>query len=332
MKSTTELVGIALAGVLAWRPNSLDAVVQRPLLPLANRPWIEHFIGHLRVGNITRVAICVNRLSEPLLALIRRVSRDLADIQVFVDGPPRGSAGCCRDVAEIMPAPRYMIVESLVVPRLDVSQLLDFHAGSGNAATVVVDGNDSGSEVNGAIAHPVGIHVADRDFLLTTAATGYQDLKEVLINRAVRGGAAIGVFPSPVPNPRITDLPSYLDAQELLMEGDLAGQESRAWNGAQAYPVRVHPSAEIGVGARITGPAIIGAGTVVHERAAIIGACTIGSGCVIGENAIVADSTLWDNCTVSDDAVLSECVLSSGTHVAAGTRKERELLLGSVTS
>lgn len=332
MTRQADVVGVALVGVLAWRPNSLDAVVQRPLLPIVNRPWTEHLVRWLRLAGIERVAISTNRLTDSLVDLVRRVARDLADVQIFVDGPPRGPAGCCRDVAETMPAARYVVVEGNVIPRLDLRALLGEHRRSGAAATVVINGETTETGPPAPLAQPAGIHVAERDFLLAAPETGYQDLKEMLINRAVRGGAVVGVYRSPVYNPRITDLGSYLDAQELLLlEDGVEGLGFDFASGGDSPRVYVHPSAEVAASARITGPAVIGADTVIHQQVAIIGPCSIGSGCSIGENAVVTETAVWDNSIVSDETVLSECVVCSGTFVAARTRKERELLLGSVT-
>ena len=333
MSPRNDVVGIALAGVLAWRPNTLDAVVQRPLLPLANRPWIEHFADRLQAAGIDRLAICVNRLSDPLLAHVRKLSADLGELELFVDGPPRGAAGCARDVAEQMPARAYLVVESVVVPCLDLDALLHHHDADAPVATVVVNDGGAQSVGEGQLTQPIGVHVVGGELLRTVPASGYQDLKEVLINRSVRAGGRVGTYRSPVANPRITDLQSYLVAHEWILSRRCPNARRGGASAANGSgEISVSDSAEVSPSARLVGPVLVGDGSSVGPGATIIGPCAIGGHCVVRENAIVCESVLWDNCVVEPGAIVTQCVLVTGTIVRAAIRKERELLLGTVAA
>ena len=76
--------------------------------------------------------------------------------------------------------------------------------------------------------------------------------------------------------------------------------------------------AEVAPGARLRGPVLLGAGTVVGEGAELLGPLVAGSRCTIHTSARVTGSILWDDVTVKEDAIVADTILASGVLVGRG--------------
>lgn len=323
-----ERAGIIIGGALAWHANSLDAISSRVLLPIANRPLIDHILERLAAAGVRRAALCVTEFDASVIEHLRAVDSSQLEIHVLVDRSPRGSAGCARDAAELLAADHYFVVEGSVVPRVDLNALIADHLERRAAASIVVT---SGGAAAGEYARePVGIHVVSREALMRTPAIGYQDLKETVLPRMRQAGSRVVVYETAELCPRVHDLDSYLLAQDVVL-ADLrhagVGAATGNGNGRLAYGERRWPA-----GVVTSGEVLVSENATVADGVTLIGPCVIGHGSVIHENAIVAGSVVWNNCQIGRSAVLRECVAVSNTCIAADVKRDREILMGRVAT
>jgi NDP-sugar pyrophosphorylase family protein len=81
-------------------------------------------------------------------------------------------------------------------------------------------------------------------------------------------------------------------------------------------------------GARLTGPAYIGAGSVVKDRAVIEPFAVLGANCRIEEGATVGDSVLWANVRVGEDARVRGALVGRSAHIGHHSVVDRGVVLG----
>ena len=100
------------------------------------------------------------------------------------------------------------------------------------------------------------------------------------------------------------------------------------WPGlvVEAAPDSAEPPPVVNPTGRIEGPVVLGAGTRVGDRAIISGPASIGAHTVLQNGAAVADSVLWEGCRIGPGARVAGSVLASGCIVGAGARVSDSVL------
>src|SRR5688572_13091028 len=176
----SQTTGIVLVGTHPWSNTAFDALVARPLLPVAHRPLLWYAMSWLRDGGIRDVAICANRETRVLESRLHRHVPSGMAVSYHEDAMPRGAAGAIRDAAAASDDAVFVVVDGTAIPNVDMSQLLQAHHDSQAMATVVVhaEANRSGRP---SLQVPTGIYVFNRRVLDFIPETGFFDLKENLI-------------------------------------------------------------------------------------------------------------------------------------------------------
>lgn len=309
--------GIILGGAHVWREDAAQALEPRLLLPVANVPLVCYTLEWLQSAGVVDVVMCVN-------AGVRLLRRRLGDggawglrLHYYVDRMPRGPAGCLRDASELVEADEYVVVEGAILPTVDLRALLAAHRRSAASATLAVDGADERGAGAARESSPVGVHLFGRAAVAEVSPNSYQDIKEALVPRLLRAGQVVEAFPVDAPSPRISSLATYLAVQPWALEragldGDLHAEYE--WHGTTA----VHPTVQRAAGARIIGPAIVGSGTRIEDRALLIGPVVVGCDCRLGEGVSVTNSVIWDRAALGREARVDGCVVAAGAMVREG--------------
>jgi mannose-1-phosphate guanylyltransferase len=90
----------------------------------------------------------------------------------------------------------------------------------------------------------------------------------------------------------------------------------------------VDPEATVEPGSRLTGPAYIGAGSVVKSRAVVEPYAVVGPNCRIEEGATVSDSVLWSNVRIGEEARVDGALLGRSAHIGHHAIVDRGVVLG----
>ncbi len=309
-----NLHGVVLAGVHAWGNCVLEDILCRPLLPVASRPVIWHTLRWICQGGVSSASICGNSDTGILRRTLAQGESIGIELDYSEDVMPRGPAGCMRDAAIGKQTDAIIVVDGTLVPCIDLKDVLRTHFESDAAVTLVVDGAPSGDSATGE-QQPLGIYVVARSVLETIPAKGYQDIKETLLPALHRRGARIVTHAVPASlAPRVTDAGSYLGVNMWAAErATLFGPAPEGYK-----PVGgglAHFSAEIGPGAQLVGPVLVGPRTVIERDTLIVGPTSIGADCRIGPMAVISRSVTWDRCRVGKGTILDQCILTDDAQV-----------------
>ncbi len=307
---------IILGGQHTWQREGFESLCPRLLLPIAHAPLALHIFAWLREVGVRDVVLCTNQPRVYLDQLGDHVAPGVT-LQFLVDHTPRGPAGCARDAAALVPADQYLVLDGTVLPAVDSLELLASHRRSGSAATVVVhevtDPRTRAPELS-----PAGIYVLERRVFPFVPATGFQDIKEMLIPRLHRAGLGAVAYRVSGAPPQLAGLSSYLAAQAWML-GRLrrpgALPAGFAWDGATCR----HETAQVAAGARLNGPVMLGPHVRVAEHAIVIGPTVIGAGTTVGPQAAVGCSVCWSRSTIGRAARVEHCLVTSGAHVEDGS-------------
>ena len=125
------MIAVLLVGGEGTRLRPLTEWLPKPMLPIANRPFLEHQIGHLRRHGIDRVVMACGYLSDS----IREHFGD--QLSYRVEPEPLGTGGAIRFAAADVDE-TFVVCNGDVLTDLDLSAQVRMHRRRGARATLAV--------------------------------------------------------------------------------------------------------------------------------------------------------------------------------------------------
>src|SRR5688572_24734693 len=128
---------VIMAGGEGSRLRPLTSNVPKPMLPVANRPLMEHIIELLRKHGINDVVATVQFLAS----LIRNYFGDGSDLGVSLsyatEEVPLGTAGSVLGARDLLSG-SFMVISGDALTDIDLDEVIRSHRERGAAATLVL--------------------------------------------------------------------------------------------------------------------------------------------------------------------------------------------------
>jgi len=231
---------VILAGGLGTRLRPYTTVLPKPLVPVGDRPILEHILRRLARAGFTRADLCVSHLGE-LIQVYLEQGADLPEsleLRFHWEKEPLGTAGALQVVDDLEGT--FLVMNGDILTSLDYRALLAFHEQEGAALTIAMHRQQvqvslgvigsEGTRVTGFIEKPtldyevsMGIYVYDKRALahLPDGPCQFPDL----VLRLVDAGEHVAAFRSDASWYDIGTLTEYEKAVEALEAPDspLAG-------------------------------------------------------------------------------------------------------------
>ena len=118
---------VILAGGLGMRLRPYTTILPKPLLPIGDRPVIEHILRQLAAFGVERVDLAVAHLGE----LIRVYLSEATDISTALDlrwhweDEPLGTAGALRVIPDLDET--FLVMNGDILTTLDFGELMAAH-------------------------------------------------------------------------------------------------------------------------------------------------------------------------------------------------------------
>ena len=319
---------IVLAGAHVWSEDDLGAIAPRLLLPVANTPLVEHVLAWLGRAAVRRVVFCHNDVAGDLWDRLGTGAESGFEFYYCIDREPRGPAGCCHDASRMVPAARYVVVEGSILPRFELADVLAQHLNSRASATVVITQDTQGRPPEDQWT-PVGVYIFEARALADVPATGFQDIKEMLLPRLHGHDERVLTYATDEACPRISGIETYFGVHAYMLATIDAGAALPPGY-VRTSGIYRHSTAVVGSDVDVVGPVMIGPGSRIERGAALIGPTTIGRDCLIEPGCVVQRSILWDECGLGTRARVNRCLLVSGARVQPGASEADAICCGPV--
>ena len=319
---------VVLVGGFGTRLRPLTSDLPKQMLPIVDRPMIEHVVGHLAAHGVEEVVLSLGFLPDAFLDTYPDGRCAGIPLHYAVEPEPLDTAGAIRFAAEDAGIDEaFLVLNGDVLTDLAVDELIVFHRASGAEATVSLTPVDDPSRY--------GVVPTDAD----GRVTGFVEKPPAGAAPCNWSNAGTYVFePSVIdriePGRRVSVEREVFPA--MADEGVLYGLRSEAYwvdtGTPETYlgvqldlldgvrgPARsgVDDAAEIHPGATVR-RSVIGPGAVVAEGSRVCDSVVM-AGSRIGEGAVVDGSLVGTDATVGRDAqVLGLSVVGHGAEVVAG--------------
>jgi dTDP-glucose pyrophosphorylase/CBS domain-containing protein len=130
------LTAVVMAGGKGTRLGPLTRETPKPMLPVGDRPLLEHIVEQLQTSGISRVALTTHYKSEVISEHFGD-GRDFGvDIEYFAEDEPLGTAGGLSLVPDTDEP--LLVMNGDILTRVNFRALLDFHREHEAAMTVCV--------------------------------------------------------------------------------------------------------------------------------------------------------------------------------------------------
>ncbi len=317
---------VVLVGGFGTRLRPLTEDVPKPLLPVGQRPIIEHVVRSLAAGGVTEVVLALGFRPDTFSAAYPDGTCAGVPLRYAVEPEPLDTGGAISFAArEAGIDDTFFVVNGDVLTDLDVRALLAFHREQGAEATIHLTPVEDPSSFGVAALDGEGrvlrfVEKPPRDAAPSNMINaGTYVFEPSMIDRVPVGGKVSierVVFPAVAAESRLFALCTddyWIDTgrPEFYRQANLD-----AVSGCR----RTVLEPGRGEGAKVDGSvdgSVLGARVEV-AAGADVRASVLLSGAAVGRGAVVVNSILGRDADVGAGAVLDDVVLGSGAIVEAG--------------
>jgi mannose-1-phosphate guanylyltransferase / phosphomannomutase len=336
-----------MAGGEGTRLRPMTANQPKPLLPVANRPIMEHVLRLLKRHGFDETIVTVQFLA----ALVRNYFGDGEDfgmsLQYATEESPLGTAGSVKNAEDALRDEPFVVISGDALTDIDLSEMVRFHKQNGALVTVgltrvpdplefgIVIADEDG-RIQRFLEKPTwgqvfsdtvntGIYVMEPEVLAEVPGKESVDWSSDVFPRLLERGAELFGYVSGGYWEDVGTHESYLKAQADV----LSGRVEADIEGFEVSPgVWVAEGAEVDPEALLTGPLCIGDYAKVEAGAQLREYTVVGSNVVIKEGAFLHRAVVHNNVYVGQGATLRGCVIGKNTDVMRLARIEEAAVVG----
>lgn len=312
---------LLLAGGFGTRLRPLTYTRPKHLLPIANRPHIEHVFDLLLTHDIDEIILTTSYLAEAFDDTRRSVADRGLALRVTHEEVALGTAGAVKNAEAEIGDETFMVFNGDVLTDVDLDRLLDFHVDNRAEATILltpvedpsafgVVPTEADGRVTGFIEKPpreeaptnlinAGVYVLDPSVLQRIPPGKEWSVERALFPEMVAGGARVFALSTDAYWMDVGTPEKYLQANMDAISGRFIPRHGSA----VASDVTVAADAKIrsscvGGGARIEAGAVVD-GSVLLPGVVVSANATV-AGSILGEGVVVADGSEVSGATVGD--------------------------------
>ncbi|MCX6345135.1 MAG: NDP-sugar synthase [Armatimonadetes bacterium] len=317
-----------LAAGVGSRLDPLTRNLPKPLVPIVNKPVMEHIVEMLAKNGIKDIMVNLYYLGDQIKDYFKDGKKWGVKIHYSLEDQLWGDAGSVKRCESFFDEDTFIVVGGDDLADVDIKRLIRFHQDKKALATIALSLVDDPSEYGIALLNDRGritrfLEKPKGEVIFSNSAnTGvYVFDRRVLelIPKGILYGFGNNVFPLLLEQKTrffgyltssywkdVGSLKQYQEAHRDALSGrvdiKLPFGEVRkyVWMGKN---VEIDPSAEIGY------PVVIGNNCRIEKGAKLLEYSILADDCVIEEGAVVKQSILWHGATVMRNTMLERCVV-----------------------
>jgi mannose-1-phosphate guanylyltransferase / phosphomannomutase len=126
---------VIMAGGEGTRLRPLTSNIPKPMMPLANKPMMEHIIGLLRQHGFTDIVVTLAFLPQAIRTYFGDGSEFGVRMRYATEEMPLGTAGSVRNAMDELDE-RFLVISGDVLTDIDLTALVDYHDQQKAVATI----------------------------------------------------------------------------------------------------------------------------------------------------------------------------------------------------
>ena len=336
-----------MAGGEGTRLRPMTANQPKPLLPVANRPIMEHVLRLLKKHGFEETVVTVQFLA----ALVRNYFGDGEDVGMFLqyatEEMPLGTAGSVKNAEDALKDSPFLVISGDALTDMDLTEMCQFHKENSALVTVgltrvpdplefgIVIADEDG-RIQRFLEKPTwgqvfsdtvntGVYIMEPEVLAEVSPKESVDWSHDVFPKLLARGAPIFGYISDKYWEDVGTLESYLKAQADVLsrkvEVDIAGFEV-------SPGMWIAEGADVDPDAVLKGPVVVGDYAKIEAGATVREYSVIGANVVVKEGAFIHRAVVHNNVFVGQGTTLRGCVVGKNTDVMRLARIEEAAVIG----
>ena len=317
------------------------------MVPVANRPMMEHIVELLRRHQFTEARATLHYLGDH----IRHHFGDGSDFGIHmsysVEETPLGTAGSVKLCEGFVGGETFLVISGDALTDIDLSAAVAFHREKGALATLVLTRlpnpleygivvTDDEGRIRRFLEKPSwgevfsdtvnsGIYVLEAELLKHIEKGRPLDFSQDIFPALLKKGAPLYGYVATGYWCDVGHLGAYRQAHEDLLRElvqlTLPGRRlpGDVWIGRDVH---------IDPGADIRGPAIVGDSCRIGRGARILGFTVLGNNTIVADQARIERSVVWNNAYIGRGALVSGAVVGEQAAVGDGASVAEGAVIG----
>jgi NDP-sugar pyrophosphorylase family protein len=344
------LKAIILIGGLGTRLRPLTCHKPKPLLPIANRPFLEYQFQLLRKHGIKEAVLCVSYLSHEFENHFGSGKKWGMKLHYVHEKQPLGTGGAIRNAARFLDQGPVVIFNGDIMTDLNLGEMMKYHRANSSFVTIALSRvkdptmfglveTDKGGRISSFIEKPSWDEVT-----CNTINAGIYIFERKAVNMIPPGinfSVERGLFPSLLAQKYpiygfvskgywldIGTIDKYLQANADLLSGNigfkLEGKKIRK-------DVIAGKNVKLGKNIEVTGKVVCGDNVRIADFVQLHGNVCIGSNVSIGTGTIISDSVIMSGTDVHEGVRLDNVLLGEKCIIEANASLKPSTTLGNGT-
>jgi mannose-1-phosphate guanylyltransferase len=333
--------GLILAGGKGTRLRPLTINTPKPVVPVANAPFLLYQIDLMKSAGIDEIILSLSYQPRKIEDLLKDGSDYGVTIKYAVEGTPLGTGGAFKNAEEQIDSTT-VVFNGDVLTSLDLNAVIARHRKASAVATLVLTPvenpsayglveTDSAGRVQSFIEKPGAAEVTCNNI-----NAGVYVLEPSVLRYMPKGEAYSferGLFPTLLEKEELV-LSYILDGywidigtpqKYLEVHHDILAGRFRS----QRIPPRAGPTVG-SANATVDAKSIIDSDVTIRAGAHIENS-VIGRNCKIGESAHIVDSVIWPGTTIDAESRLTGCIVGKGCMIGHSAVLNPGTVLGDKT-
>ncbi len=328
---------VILVGGEGTRMRPLTCNIPKPMLPVVNRPFLEHMIDYLKSYGIDDVVLSMCYKPDVIQSYFGD-GRDFGvTLSYAVEESPLGTAGAVKN-AEQHVHETCFVFNGDILTDLDLGAMLEVHRRRQAKVSIALkpvedptayglvntDADDrilrftekpKADEITTNLIN-AGTYILEPEVLALIPPNTFYMFERGLFPLLLERGDPMYGYPSDCYWIDIGTPQKYLAVHRDILAGRVhlrppgALAQEGLWQGDGCH---------IDAAARVVGPVVLGDRVSIGIGASVIGPAVIGDDCRIAGGATVEDSVIWNGSTIGGRASVKNCVAAARCSIADST-------------
>ncbi len=330
---------VIMAGGFGTRLRPLTCNLPKPMVPMANRPMMEHIVELLVKHDFNEAVTMLYFSPEEISNHFQDGKKFGLKMKYLIPQADFGTAGCVK-AAESDLKETFVVMSGDVLTDFDLTRALEYHKEKKAVATMVLtrvpnplqygvvitseDGKitrflekPSWGEVFSDTVN-TGIYILDPKVLDEIPDKTMFDFSKDLFPKLLEAGAPLYGYVANGYWKDVGDLREYRLAHRDILDGKVAvkisGNKKQFWKKEQDSVVWAGDDVDVDDGVEFVGNCILGKNCRIESGCKIENS-VIGDNCTIGAYSQISGSVLWKNVKLGRETVLREAVVGERTTV-----------------
>jgi mannose-1-phosphate guanylyltransferase len=330
---------VILVGGEGIRLRPLTCNTTKAMVPILNRPFLEHLLRYLKGHGIADIILTLSYLPDRIQDYFGDGAEMGVRLSYLIEEEPLGTAGAVKNAERYLDE-TFLMLNGDIFTGLDITAMIDFHRQRKAEATIAVTPvddptayglieTDAEGRISRFLEKPsreevttnminAGIYVLEPDVLAQIPPRRVASIERETFQKLLARGEPMYAYSASAYWLDMGTPEKYLKLNHDLLLGKAPSLIDVSGNAKS----QIDPSVEI------KGPVLIGEGCVIKRGAQIKGPAILGPECEVAEGATIEGAVLWNNSHAGKKAVLKNCIVASHCQIQEESQVLENCVLG----